>query len=84
LFGGPSAEGEHSGTEHAYHRFGDYAVEAESLGFASVFLTEHHFTGLGQAGVEYVLLIDRDNSPETLRAFAREVMPRLSGAAVAG
>jgi hypothetical protein len=31
-----------------------------------------------------VLLIDRENSRETLRAFARDVMGRLQGAAVAG
>ena len=35
---------------------------------------------LRDAGVEYVLLIDRENSLETLRAFARDVMPRLAGA----
>jgi hypothetical protein len=29
-----------------------------------------------------VLLIDRHNSPETLRVFAREIMPALSEPAV--
>ena len=27
---------------------GDYVVEAERLGYRSVFLVEHHFTGVGQ------------------------------------
>jgi alkanesulfonate monooxygenase SsuD/methylene tetrahydromethanopterin reductase-like flavin-dependent oxidoreductase (luciferase family) len=67
LFGGPSAEGEHTGTEHAYHRFADYALEAESLGFVSVFLTEHHFTGLGQASSPLTLLGHLAGRTSTLR-----------------
>ena len=31
-------------------------------------------------GADYVLLIDGENSPETLRAFAAEVRPRLAAA----
>ncbi|HEX4036270.1 MAG TPA: LLM class flavin-dependent oxidoreductase [Solirubrobacteraceae bacterium] len=56
LFGGPAAEPDRAGFEHAYHRFADYAVMAEELGFASVFLTEHHFTGIGQASSPLTLL----------------------------
>jgi len=56
LFGGPAAEADRVGSEHPYHHFIDYAVEAEALGFASVFLTEHHFTGLGQASSPLTLL----------------------------
>jgi alkanesulfonate monooxygenase SsuD/methylene tetrahydromethanopterin reductase-like flavin-dependent oxidoreductase (luciferase family) len=37
---------------------------------------------LRDAGAEYVLLIDRHNSPETLRVFARQIMPALSEPAV--
>jgi alkanesulfonate monooxygenase SsuD/methylene tetrahydromethanopterin reductase-like flavin-dependent oxidoreductase (luciferase family) len=56
LFGGPAAELGGEDEQHAYHRFADYAVEAEALGFVSVFLTEHHFTGLGQASSPLTLL----------------------------
>jgi alkanesulfonate monooxygenase SsuD/methylene tetrahydromethanopterin reductase-like flavin-dependent oxidoreductase (luciferase family) len=36
-------------SQHAIlHQVIDYAVRAEALGFESVFLTEHHFTGLPQ------------------------------------
>ncbi|HEY7966389.1 MAG TPA: LLM class flavin-dependent oxidoreductase [Solirubrobacteraceae bacterium] len=56
LFGGPAAEPDRAGPEHAYHRFAQYAISAEELGFASVFLTEHHFTGLGQASNPLTLL----------------------------
>ena len=31
-------------------------------------------------GADYVLLVDGENSPRTLRAFAEEVAPRLAGA----
>ena len=50
------AEPDRAGLAHAYHRFAEYAIEAEQLGFASVFLTEHHFTGLGQASNPLTLL----------------------------
>ncbi|KAA1284527.1 MAG: LLM class flavin-dependent oxidoreductase, partial [SAR202 cluster bacterium] len=35
-----------SGSE--FHEFVDRNVEAESLGYHSTFLVEHHFTGIGQ------------------------------------
>lgn len=38
-----------NGSQHKIlHQVIDYAVRAEELGFQSVFLTEHHFTGLPQ------------------------------------
>jgi len=37
---------------------------------------------LRDQGARYVLLIDHRNSPETLRAFAREVIPRLEAPAL--
>ena len=48
LFGGARARGGPAGDSHAYHDFINYVVEAERLGFSSVFLVEHHFTGFGQ------------------------------------
>ena len=37
------------GSQHTLlHQVVDYAVRAEALGFVSIFLTEHHFTGLPQ------------------------------------
>jgi alkanesulfonate monooxygenase SsuD/methylene tetrahydromethanopterin reductase-like flavin-dependent oxidoreductase (luciferase family) len=41
--GGPDVD---SGV--GFREFVDYNVEAESLGFVSTFLVEHHFTGFGQ------------------------------------
>jgi alkanesulfonate monooxygenase SsuD/methylene tetrahydromethanopterin reductase-like flavin-dependent oxidoreductase (luciferase family) len=67
LFGGPSAQGSRAGEEHSYHRFAEYAELAESLGFASVFLTEHHFTGLGQASSPLTLLAHLAGRTTTLR-----------------
>lgn len=50
LFGGAQAEPGDFVTEAAlgYHEFVDYVVEAERLGFSSVWLVEHHFTGFAQ------------------------------------
>jgi len=67
LFGGPAAEPDRVGFEHTYHHFARYAVEAEALGFASVFLTEHHFTGLGQAFSPLTLLAHLAGRTTTLR-----------------
>jgi hypothetical protein len=41
--GGPDVD---SGV--GFREFVDYNVEAESLGFVSTFLVEHHFTGFDQ------------------------------------
>lgn len=48
LFGGPRARDRLASQSRQYGPFVDYIVEAESLGFESVFVVEHHFTGLGQ------------------------------------
>ena len=57
LFGGARtkrmASSNHAGLgdSHSYRGFIDYVIEAERLGFESVFLVEHHFTGAGQVSV---------------------------------
>src|ERR1700749_4053971 len=56
LFGGARARGGPSGESSAYHYFINYVFEAEKLGFSSVFLVEHHFTGFGQVSASMSLL----------------------------
>ena len=56
LFGGARARGGPAGDSYAYHDFINYVVEAERLGFSSVFLVEHHFTGFGQVSASMNLL----------------------------
>src|SRR5487761_2172076 len=56
LFGGARARGGPAGDSSAYHEFDNYVVEAERLGFSSVFLVEHHFTGFGQVSASMSLL----------------------------
>ena len=46
----------HSDDSHAYGAFVDAVVEAEALGFHSIFLVEHHFTGVGQVSASLNLL----------------------------
>ncbi len=49
LFGGARTEiGEQASDSRIYTDYVDYICEAEALGFQSVFLVEHHFTGFGQ------------------------------------
>ena len=50
LFGGASATDQNTVTDSSknYHHFIDYVCEAERLGFHSVFMVEHHFTGFNQ------------------------------------
>jgi len=49
LFGGARTElGEQASDSRIYTDYVDYICEAEELGFHSVFLVEHHFTGFGQ------------------------------------
>ena len=49
LFGGARTEiGEQASDSRIYTDYVDYICEAEALGFHSVFLVEHHFTGFGQ------------------------------------
>ena len=57
LFGGARTltEGETS-DRRVYHDLVAYVCEAEELGFASIFLVEHHFTGLAQVSSSLNLL----------------------------
>jgi len=55
LFGGARARGGPAGDSHAYHDFVNYVIEAEKLGFTSVFLVEH-FNGFGQVSASMSLL----------------------------
>src|SRR5438552_16754841 len=49
LFGGARTEiGEQASDSRIYTDYIEYICEAEALGFHSVFLVEHHFTGFGQ------------------------------------
>jgi probable F420-dependent oxidoreductase len=56
LFGGARARGGPAGDSDGYHDFIRYIVAAEELGFSSVFLVEHHFTGFGQVSASLNLL----------------------------
>jgi len=58
LFGGASAQrgGVARDSTQGYRDFIDYVVEAEELGYHSVFLVEHHFTGFGQVSASLNLL----------------------------
>ena len=44
------------GDSHGYKDFIDYVQEAEKLGFAHMFMVEHHFTGQGQVSASMTLL----------------------------
>lgn len=49
LFGGAKSSGQGpAGDSLGYRKYIDYVLHAESLGFHSVFVVEHHFTGVGQ------------------------------------
>src|SRR5256885_7705330 len=70
--GGPDVD---SGV--GFREFVDYNVEAESLGFVSTFLVEHHFTGLGQVSATLNLLTFIAARTTTLRlGTAGLVLPR--------
>jgi alkanesulfonate monooxygenase SsuD/methylene tetrahydromethanopterin reductase-like flavin-dependent oxidoreductase (luciferase family) len=57
LFGGAIAKpGREASDSQLYGDFVDYVCEAEALGFHSVFLVEHHFTGMGQVSASLGLL----------------------------
>ncbi len=62
LFGGARSSGASSsragpvGDSIGYARYIDYVLEAEALGFHSVFVVEHHFTGVGQVSASLNLL----------------------------
>jgi alkanesulfonate monooxygenase SsuD/methylene tetrahydromethanopterin reductase-like flavin-dependent oxidoreductase (luciferase family) len=58
LFGSAQARrgGPESDSSEGFRDFIDYNVEAESLGFHSSFVVEHHFTGYGQVSATLNLL----------------------------
>ncbi|HVC60767.1 MAG TPA: LLM class flavin-dependent oxidoreductase [Acetobacteraceae bacterium] len=57
LFGGArTSMGEQPSDSQQIYEFIDYVTEAEALGFESVFLVEHHFTGFGQVSASLNLL----------------------------
>ena len=76
LFGGASRAPQQTGDSQSYHQFIDYVVEAEQLGFESVFLVEHHFTGAGQVSASLTLLAYLAGLTSTMRlGTAVTVMP---------
>jgi alkanesulfonate monooxygenase SsuD/methylene tetrahydromethanopterin reductase-like flavin-dependent oxidoreductase (luciferase family) len=49
LFGGAKSAGDGAvGDSLGYRKYIDYVLHAEELGYHSVFVVEHHFTGVGQ------------------------------------
>src|SRR5262245_46153730 len=49
LFGGAKSSGDGAvGDSLGYRKYIDYVLYAEDLGYHSVFVVEHHFTGVGQ------------------------------------
>lgn len=49
LFGGAKSSGDSAiGDSLGYRKYIDYVLYAEELGYHSVFVVEHHFTGVGQ------------------------------------
>jgi len=57
LFGGARTSiGDQPSDSQQLRDFVDYVIEAEALGFESVFLVEHHFTGFGQVSASLNLL----------------------------
>jgi len=57
LFGGATAKpSTDTSDSQLYSGFVDYVCEAEALGFHSVFLVEHHFTGMAQVSASLGLL----------------------------
>jgi alkanesulfonate monooxygenase SsuD/methylene tetrahydromethanopterin reductase-like flavin-dependent oxidoreductase (luciferase family) len=67
LFGGARARGGPAGDSEGYHDFIRYIVAAEELGFSSVFLVEHHFTGFGQVSATLNFLTYLAAKTKTLR-----------------
>src|SRR2546426_12796716 len=68
--GGPDVD---SGV--GFREFVDYNVEAESLGFCSTFLVEHHFTGFGQISATLNLLTFIAARTKTLRLGTAVLVP---------
>ena len=56
LFGGAKSGGDASADSQSYRRFIDYVLAAEELGYQSLFVVEHHFTGVSQVSASLNLL----------------------------
>jgi len=57
LFGGArTTPGSGIGDSQSYHQFLDYVQAADELGYAGIFLVEHHFTGQSQVSASLNLL----------------------------
>jgi alkanesulfonate monooxygenase SsuD/methylene tetrahydromethanopterin reductase-like flavin-dependent oxidoreductase (luciferase family) len=56
LFGGAKSGGDASADSQSYRKFIDYVLLAEELGYASLFVVEHHFTGNSQVSASLNLL----------------------------
>lgn len=57
LFGGAKSAGTGPDADsQGYQSFIDYVIRAEALGFESLFMVEHHFTGVGQVSASLNLL----------------------------
>jgi alkanesulfonate monooxygenase SsuD/methylene tetrahydromethanopterin reductase-like flavin-dependent oxidoreductase (luciferase family) len=57
LFGGAkTTPGSGVGDSQSYHKFLDYVTAADDLGYAGIFLVEHHFTGQSQVSASLNLL----------------------------
>ena len=55
LFGGALRRGE-TADSASYREFVDYVTAADQLGYASIFIVEHHFSGIGQVSASLNLL----------------------------
>src|SRR5262245_50153764 len=69
-----------------FREFVDYDVEAESLGFVSTFMVEHHFTGFGQISATLSLPTFIAARTKTLRLSTvnRVVSPENPSATIVG
>ena len=68
LFGGARTEmGDQASDSRIYTDYIDYICEAEELGYHSVFLVEHHFTGFGQVSATLNFLTYLAAKTKTLR-----------------
>jgi alkanesulfonate monooxygenase SsuD/methylene tetrahydromethanopterin reductase-like flavin-dependent oxidoreductase (luciferase family) len=69
LFGSAQADGSDlgAGIGQGFHDYIDFNVEAESLGYRSTFLVEHHFTGWSQVSATLGLLTYLAARTKTMR-----------------
>jgi alkanesulfonate monooxygenase SsuD/methylene tetrahydromethanopterin reductase-like flavin-dependent oxidoreductase (luciferase family) len=72
LFGGAQVTGGSTGAElgQGFRDYIEFNIEAESLGYHSTFLVEHHFTGWGQVSATLNLLTWLAARTRTLRVGA--------------